>query len=422
MRMAVIGAGWAGLSAAVHACQAGHAVHVFEMAHHAGGRARSTMGNAGSRDNGQHILIGAYAETLALMRLVGAEPDRLLCRSALALCYPDGVGLTLPAGHPVPAFVRGVLRARHWTWRERLALLGEALRWRLSGFRGDDAATVADLCAKLPPAVLRDLVEPLCLAALNTPMDKASAQVFLRVLKDALFAGPGAADLLLPCAPLSALLADPATSWLSRSGATLSLGHRVQSLTSDGHGWAVDGLRFDAVVLASTAREAARLIQPISSSWSSDAYSLRYEPIVTVWLRAPGLKCRQAMTALRFDAARPAQFVFDLGALGGAQGTFAFVVSGAADALKQGLSATSAAVRAQAEAAFPGHFLDAACVVDAHAERRATFACTPGLRRPAGHIARGLAAAGDHVLGPYPATLEGAVRSGINAVALASNA
>lgn len=417
-RIAVIGAGWAGLSAAVRAVEAGHEVEVFELSRHAGGRARSALEGPDERDNGQHILIGAYTETLGLMRRVGAAPEQVLRRSPLALTFPDQTGLVLRQGAAVPAFARAVLRAAHWPWRDRLALLGTALRWRLSGFQCAESTTVEQLCARLPDKVRRDLVEPLCLAALNTPMTQASGRVFLRVLQDALFAGPGAADLLLPCAPLAQLLPAPAVRWLQAQGARLHWAHRVQALAREADGWLVDGVAFDAVVLACTAGEAARLAAPIAPAWSEVASSLCYEPIVTVWLLAPGLKWPHPMMALRCTTTAPAQFAFDLGALGGQPGCFTFVVSGASTWLAEGLASVVAAVKAQAQADFPGHFLNDGCVLDARAERRATFACTPGLRRPAAHIAARLAAAGDHVAGPYPATLEGAVRSGAAALAL----
>jgi len=209
-RIAVVGAGWAGLAAAVHLVQAGAQVQVFEMARRPGGRARQADGAAAGFDNGQHILIGAYSATLALMRRVGADPDTLLLRQPLALVDRAGHGLRLPPGAPLPAFARAVLGARHWPLADRLALLAAASAWLLRRFRCPPGWSVQTLCGGLPMAVQQQLIEPLCLAALNTPMDQASAQVFLRVLNDALFCGRGGADLLLPRAPLSALLPDPA--------------------------------------------------------------------------------------------------------------------------------------------------------------------------------------------------------------------
>jgi predicted NAD/FAD-dependent oxidoreductase len=257
-------------------------------------------------------------------------------------------------------------------------------------------------------------------AALNTPMDRASAQVFLRVLKDALFSGRGSADLLLPRAPLSALLPDPAWRWLAAAGVHLRPGHRVQRLVPHAGGWRVDDEPFDAVVLASTASEAARLAQPVHGGWSATAAALRYEPIITAYLADATLRLPHPMLALKSGGDAPAQFVFDLDAISGAarrSGCFAFVVSGAGPWVTAGRTSCAQAVLRQARHQWPGAFTGPDEQVLQHlvAERRATFACTPGLDRPPRQIAPGLVAAGDHVAGPYPATLEGAVRSGLAA-------
>jgi predicted NAD/FAD-dependent oxidoreductase len=119
------------------------------------------------------------------------------------------------------------------------------------------------------------------------------------------------------------------------------------------------------------------------------------------------------MIALPAGPLAPAQFAFDLGALGIADGLFGFVISGAAEWVQRGLQATAQATLQQAMSAFPAFTGPLAPkVVHVAAEKRATFRCTPGLVRPSALIAPGLLAAGDYVAGPYPATLEGAVRSG----------
>ncbi len=406
-RVAVVGAGWAGLAAAVRAREAGAAVSVLEMAAQPGGRARGVAVDDLMLDNGQHILIGAYQRTLALMATVGADAGALLARLPLTLVYPDGRGLRLPAGPALPGFVRAVAGCRGWTFSDRIALLAAATGWMLRGFNCDPALTVDALCRRLPRRVRDLLIDPLCVAALNTPAHEASAAVLLRVLRDALFSGPGAADLLLPRRSLSELLPAPARRWLAAAGCDWHDGTRVQSLAPDGAGWQVDDQRFDAVVLACSASEAARLTAAIAPSWSVRAAALRYEPIVTVYLRCPGVRWATPMLALAEGPDAPAQFAFDHGALGGQAGVFAFVVSGARGWVAQGLDATGAAVLRQA-----GALLPAAGVLRVLAEKRATFRCTPGLDRPPAHIAAGLIAAGDYVEGPYPATLEGAVRSG----------
>ncbi len=407
MKVAVVGGGWAGIAAAVTLADAGHDIAVFEMAPHLGGRARSVAGADAQRpyDNGQHILIGAYRDSLALMRRLGVDPAQALLRLPLALPYPGEPGLRLPPGPPLVSFTRGVLAHGGWPLTARLGLLMAAGGWLMRGFRCDAALSVAQLCERLPAAVKRDLVEPLCVAALNTPAPQASAQVFLRVLRDALFSGPGSADLLLPRRPLSELLAAPATAWL---GERLRLGRRVQQIEP---GWRVDGEAFDAVVLACTSVEAARLVAPLVPTWSDMARALRFEPIITVYLNSPGSRLPMPMLALRDGADAPAQFVFDLGQLGGAPGRFAFVVSGAAPWVARGGCEQAVLAQALRELAWA----TPPQIEKTLTEKRATFACTPGLARPPAHIAPGLWAAGDHVDGPYPATLEGAVRAGIAA-------
>ncbi len=401
MKVAVVGGGWAGIAAAVELADAGHDLTVFEMAPQLGGRARSVAGSP-PYDNGQHILIGAYRDSLALMRRLGVDPEQVLNRLPLALPYPGEPGLQLPPGSPLIAFTRGVLAHRGWPLSARLGLLSAAAGWLARGFRCDAGLSVAILCANLPAVVKRDLIEPLCVAALNTPAPQASARVFLRVLKDALFSGAGSADLLLPRRPLSDVLAGPAAAWL---GSRLRLGSRVQRIEP---GWQVDGEAFDAVVLACTSVEAARLTHEFAPAWSATAKALAFEPIITVYLNSPGSALPAPMLALRDGPNAPAQFVFDHGQLDGAAGRFAFVVSGAAPWVASGGCAEAVLAQAQREL----RWATPPVVDKVLTEKRATFACTPGLVRPPAHLAPGLWAAGDYIDGPYPATLEGAVRAG----------
>ncbi len=413
-RLAVVGGGWAGLAAAVAATQQGWQVSLYEMAGQLGGRARS-LADTPDLDNGQHILIGAYQACLGLMRTVGVDTDAALLRQPLQLRYPDLELLQLPAGPALPAFARGVLASRAWPLAARLQLLLHCGTWLARRFRCPPALSVAELCARLPTSVQLQLINPLCIAALNTPASHASAQVFLRVLKDAVFSGPGAADLLLPRRPLSALLAEPAQRWLEQQGALVRLGQRVNRLEVLAEGWQVDNEpAHTALILACTAAEAARLVEPHAPAWSQTARGLRYEPIITVYLDSPGSRLTAPMLALHEDAQEPAQFAFDLGQLGQAPGRFAFVISGAAAWVERGLDATGQAVLIQVKRQLC--WTQPPRVLRVLAEKRATFACVPGLRRPAPLIATGLCAAGDYIDGPYPATLEGAVRSGQQAV------
>jgi len=425
MKTAVIGGGWAGLAAAVAATEAGQQVTLFEAARTLGGRARTltleTPGGPLAVDNGQHILIGAYTATLELMARLGQPPETVLRALPLALPFADGTGLRTPAWAarwPAPLdALAAIATARGWSWGARLGVLAASLRWRLAGFRCDKALSVDTLCRALPSRVREELIEPLCVSALNTPMAQASAQVFLNVLRDAMFGrghgGWNGATLLLPRADLGALLPGPARRWLAQAGAQLRLGHRVEQLAAQGHaGWQVDGQPFDRVLLATPPGESARLLGPLATpatrDWTDRAQALRFEAIATVyaWADRP-LPGQQPMLALRHGPGQPAQFVFDRGALGGPQGLWAFVVSASGDERE----ALQGQVLAQAESLGWAGLRPLRTVV----EKRATFACTPGLRRPASQIAQGLWAVADFVDGPYPATLEGAVRCGLAA-------
>jgi squalene-associated FAD-dependent desaturase len=413
----VIGGGWAGLAAAVEATLRGHGVTLFEMAPQLGGRARSLASDDGRLDNGQHILIGAYVETLRLMRVVGADPEQAFRRSPLTLVGADGKGLRMGAGPAALAFAWATLRRSDWSLAARCSLLAAAGRWAAGRFRCRPGLTVDELTARLPATVRIELIEPLCVAALNTPAAAASASVFLRVLHDALLSGPGSSDLLLPKRPLSELMPEPAERWLASRSATIHRSSRVQALTCRGSGWQVDGVGFDRVVIASSASEAARLVVPHDAAWAAMADALRYEPIVTVYAQSDGARLAEPMLALRSDdSEQPVQFVFDQGALGGPPGRLAFVISGAARWVERGSDATLHATLAQARDQLRGQLGREPVLIRLLTEKRATFRCIPGLQRPRSAIRPGLFAVGDYVDGPYPATLEGAVRSGVAAV------
>lgn len=450
MKIAIVGGGWAGMAAAVAAVEAGADVTVFEATRALGGRARALSaqrpdGAPLHLDNGQHILIGAYTETLALMQRVGLSPERLLLGLPLAMPYPDGLGLQTPgwaARWPAPldALV-AIATARGWRWSERLALVSASLGWQRAGFACDPALTVGALCRALPARVMDELIEPLCVSALNLPAATASAQVFLRVMRDALF-GQGfgrwsASCLLLPRDDLGALFPAAAARWLVHNHgarARVRMATRVHSIGALPQGWRLDGdgwhEQFDQVIWATAASPAAQAVNAAAnlalgagdtalaqalSGWARTTASLEFTAITTVYAWAPGVRLRAPMLALRAQpdaGTAPAQFAFDRGQLRpddpSMQGVLAFVVS-ASEGERELLQ-----TRVLRQAASQLGLSDLR-PIQTVVEKRATFACTPGLTRPAAQIAPGLWAAGDFVDGPYPATLEGAVRSGLAA-------
>jgi squalene-associated FAD-dependent desaturase len=427
MKLAIVGAGWAGLAAAVTAVQRGHVTTVFEASDAVGGRARalktsSTLqlpnGQTARLDNGQHILIGAYTETLQLIRAIGLVPGDLMLNLPLTLRFPDGQGLAFK-DWPTPLdAMGGIMTARGWSVADKATLLRAAVAWQVKGFTCEPDLSVAQLCHGLTPRVNCELIEPLCVSALNTPAREASAQVFLRVLRDALFGVSGGSRLLLPQVDLSELFPNAAVTWLNQHGSEVRLGQRVQDLAQQAAHWQVNEEPFDAVILATPPSEAVRLVarhtqtaSPVDgahlTAWLKVCHALQFEPIATVYAWAEGARLAQPMLALRSTEAQPAQFVFDRGQLGDASGLQAFVVSAA----RGDRTTLEAKVLAQAQSQLGISLLAIKTVV----EKRATFACTPELQRPPAKLLRGLLACGDYIAGPYPATLEGAVRSGINA-------
>jgi hypothetical protein len=303
--------------------------------------------------------------------------------------------------------------AAGWRWTDKLSLLRACWQWQRNDFGCDATWTVTQLCAysTLTSRVVQQMVEPLCLSALNTPCNKASALVFLRVLRDALLGGPGSADLLIPTTDLNALLPDACLRWLQEHGAQVHLGRRVT--TAELPSTDIQTHHDQAFVLACPSWEAARLTASIYPAWSQQAANLSHTAITTVYLHCTDMGFAglpQPMLALQSDAKQPAQFVFDRGALTQQPGLLACVVSDS-----QG-ERDDIAWRVQQQVT-QQLGLSSLHIVQTVVEKRATLACTPAQLRPQSRIAQNLFACGDYVRGPYPSTLEGAVRSGQQVIA-----
>jgi squalene-associated FAD-dependent desaturase len=421
--IAVIGGGYAGMAAAVELTRGGRRVTVFEASRTLGGRARAVDLDGQRVDNGQHILLGAYRETLRLMRCVGADPARLLRRLPLRLEFPGELRLLAPC---LPAPWHGlaaVLLARGFDWREKNALLRLLHGLRRAQFAIVPDVTVAEwLNHHTAPSRQRRLFwEPLCLAALNTPASRASMQVFAHVLRDGMLAQRAASDLLLPCVDLSALFPEPAARFVVAHGGSVHRGRRITTiehgaLEHTANDWRVNGEGpFAQVVLAVAPYHLAAL----SPAFASTVAQFDWEPILTAYLTyPPHVRLAQPMLGVADGAA---QWLFDRGQLGGPAGLIAAVVSAyRANEDANELRSTLTSRIHQDIARLVPH-LPAPLASQVIVEKRATFACTPGLVRPSLHGgAPGLWLAGDYVAADpdatdYPATIEGAVRSGMRA-------
>lgn len=396
-KVAVVGAGWAGLACAVELADAGVEVDVFEASRTLGGRARAVELDGLTVDNGAHLLVGAYRETLRLIRKVGADGTALK-RFPLHLEFPRQFRLAAPA-LPLPAplsLAWALITAQGLRWQEKLAAVRFLKALRKAGFHLPRDIAVSRLIANQPPLLRRFLWGPLCLAALNTPIREASAQVFLNVLRDTLAEGRGASDLLLPTADLSRLFPEPAARFVEARGGRVHRSTRIDRLET----LADYDHRVLAVAPWHLPALAPRLALP----------EFAWQPIATIYLRYPET-VRLAFPLLGLDNGH-GQWVFDRGQLTGPPGLLAVVISGAGPWQALDHRQLGWAIHRQLAPLLPGIVLPK--MIRVIEEKRATFACTPNLARPSATTASpNLWLAGDYVTGDYPATLEGAVRSGI---------
>ena len=431
MKLAVVGAGWAGLAAALRLQRCGHAVSVFEAARIPGGRARRVQALGGDIDNGQHILLGAYTETLELIRELGLDPDALFYKEKLTLQSADGLFRMHAPALPAPLHLLAALwGARGLSWTDRYAITRQLALLRLEGWRPRPGLTVAQWLAngRQSRTAIRRLWQPLCVAALNTPADEASAQLFARVLRDSVGGPRSASDVLIPRVDLSRLWPDRAASQLSG----LRLGQAVRHLSCTADRIRVDHEDYDGAIIACNTPSTLRLLRQLPERPESALYlggleAFRYIPITTVTLRlARPWRLPLPMLMLVDDPKRQhfGQWLFDKSALGAgsaAQTLLHIVISDAraiqAYTATQVVQAVIGQVREQAAGygAMP-EVLDHAVIT----EKRATFAATPDLARPANSTPwDGIWIAGDWTDTGYPGVLEGAVRSGLRAAELA---
>jgi len=461
---AVAGGGWAGFAAAVELVRAGHRVTVFEAARTLGGRARRVSFDGRGLDNGQHIMLGAYSESLRMMRAVGVDLKSAVLTLPLQMRYPPGGGgMDFVAPRlPAPLHVGvALLRARGLERVDKMALARFTTTARWMDWRLNHDCSVAELLERFDqtPRLVALMWRPLCLAALNTPPERASANVFLAVLRDSLGARRAASDMLVPRADLSALFPDAAAAWLQDKGNTVHVGAKVTTLHPAADGWTVSAGgaalsgdwtgKFDGVVLATPPTATAGLLDALQEAGATNAAdngaedrtgapasfaelatqlaAFEPEPITTCYLQyATGTRLDIPFYALLDDPAghRWGQFVFDRGQLDAKQdGLFAVVISASSDAARLPQDELTTAIAKQLAADLARPELATPAWSKAITEKRATYACTPGLRRPANETpAKGLVLAGDYTAGEYPATLEMAVRSGVQAARVLARA
>jgi squalene-associated FAD-dependent desaturase len=410
-RVAVVGGGWAGCAAALTLAESGISVTLFEASRTLGGRARAVDVEGRLLDNGQHILLGAYEQTLRLIERLQPEsgPDPLW-RLPLALEQPPGFRIACPR-LPAPLHLAtGLLGARGLGWRDKLAA-ARGFRDLLKEPEGPADVSVSTFTRGQPEKLNRLLWHLLCVSALNTPPEIASSRVFRNVLRAAFGGRNRHSDMLLPRCDLTALFPAPAARRVIGCGGEVRVASRVTTLDAAADaialGVAGDRTVFSHAVLAVAPQHLNLLARqvPELAPAGRDVAGYAYQPIATGYVQYdPALRLDRPHYAL---PGGPAQFVFDRGQSHGQTGLLAFVASAAAGLADSWLDEAESQLRRIAN---PGAARWRKRIV----EKQATYSCVPGMGRPAVRTAHPrIFLAGDYTAGPYPATLESATLSGV---------
>ncbi|MEN9912313.1 MAG: hypothetical protein RI956_757 [Pseudomonadota bacterium] len=461
-KIAVIGAGWAGLTAALNLQAQGYHITLYERSPKllgVGGRA-STAYRAGDKapfavDNGQHVLLTAYSETLALLKSVNLDIDTAFLRLPTNWHVPDLLHIKLPSWgdtiNPNHLWATGFLKQlplliallnarihkNQPTLIEQYLRLKAAIRLLIDSPKPQETVQQWLVRLNFPVPFNTALWQPLCYATLNTPPNIASAIIFKQVIKDGLLAGSYQASMLIPRDDLGATLPDLALKKLSDNGATIQLGTAVESMiiNNDNDNLSIytrdSSVQFDGVVCATTAKDAVRFLPThcISDNLNQIAVQAT-EPITTIHLKLDVINRnnQHLLTSAVLIMPEPDQadvkvssiqnaVVLDRSYLVAAHlGWLTLVLSSSHIAIKQSKSDLVSAAINRLVQVFP--CLSQAIVLNSlviHA-KQATFSCTTTLVRPITQTAHPtIVLAGDYIYNTkalYPATLEGAVRNG----------
>lgn len=423
-KVAIVGGGVAGLSAAVTLAQAGVIVTVFEASAQLGGRARGITYKGLTLDNGQHILLGAYRETLSLLTLTGGAGASLL-RLPLSLRVTDlqhKTTLLLETASNLPAplhLLFGLLSAKGLSSQDKWFAIRMMLWMKQHSFqlREDQSLLVFLSQQKQTHTLIQKLWEPLCLAALNTPLQIASAQVFLNVLRDSFNQKTHDSDLLLAATDLTSLISTPFANYIAAHSGEVLLNRQVKHITQQPNGYRISttsqSMDFSHLIVACGPHQLSQIACDLPMLHGQlDHFT--YQPITTVYLQYEAhIQLAKPMQGMVNSVS---QWVFDRGQLCGQHGLLAVVISAHAP-FEQTQQALADCVHQELLTLMPN--IKQPLWHKVITEKRATFSCESNLNRPSNQtMYQDLYIAGDYTAGDYPATIEGAVRSGINAANL----
>ncbi len=422
--VAIVGGGYAGMAAAVTLAAAGVPVTVFESAKQLGGRARGVWHNDTQLDNGQHIVLGCYHHTLKLIEQVGGNIENDFLRLPLQLTLHNRFELKVPY-LPAPVhLLAGLFSAKGLSFGERLRAARFMLALSRINFTLPHDISVLELLRNHGQGdeLIRLLWEPLSISALNTPVQIASAQVLLHVLRDSLNGLRSDSDMLLPRIDFSSLFPKRATEYLKLHQGTVLTACTVEAIIPHGseielvtHPTTIASTHtklFSHVICAASPITAARLLRtlPPLKLIAEQITAIPHQPIYTVYLQYPE-QVRLPQPMLGLDRCFT-QWLFDKGQISGQRGLIAAVIS--AQGKHQNLKHDLLAQKVALEICEQLGIVETPLWHKIIAEKRATFSSETNLPRPVQITPlANVLLAGDYTAGDYPATLEGAVMSGM---------
>lgn len=425
----IVGGGWSGLSCAIELAAQNQRVTLLEAARQLGGRARCIAFDKQSVDNGQHFFIGAYLNTFALLEKINLPVSKIFRRRPLSLSlqYCDGINFQIKTPRllsPLNLLV-ALFNSKGFTLKERWQAIRFGRRLFTNSIILKQDVSVLELLKseKQTDNLITCLWSPFCLATLNTRIHEASAQIFMRILRDTFCKSHQHTDLILPKVNLGALLPDTATQFIESHNGNIYLDHEVKELLLDKR--RVVGVKLDNktihaqhVVLAAPAQVTQELLKP-HTALHDVAYNISgfsYESIVTIYFQYP--TSVRPDQALQGTLGTTMHWVVDRH-IAGQAGMIAVVISGNGPHLELDDGALVELISDELSECFP-HWPRAENSLIIR-ENQATFSAQVGVNalRPDNATAvDGLWLAGDYTNTGYPARIEGAVKSGLRCARL----
>jgi len=430
-KVIIIGAGWAGLSAAVSLADHDLEVTVLEAAPSVGGRARGILYNGKWIDNGQHLFVGAYQNTLSILERVGIKASEVFNRRPFKLhmegCLANStkIELTLNSLPPSLNLIIALIFAQGLSSSEKKAALRLARTLTNLQFELPNDQSIKEflLECRQPDSLVNNLWGPLALATLSTPIEQASAQVFLKVLNDTFNQSSQDSNFLFPKTHLTQLFCDPVITYLKNHQVNILLNNRVKHLLINNGvctGVATQNEFYpaNAIILATPFEVTAQLLlpHPALTPLHRMLSQLKYQPITTVYLYFsepitllyPLMGIIQGTAHWVFNRSTPSE-----------PNLLSVIISGSGEHSLLDHETLVKTILQELSTLIPNlHSLQSYKVI---CEKRAAFSCDVGVnqfRPTAATIIQGLFLAGDYTKTEYPSTLEGAVKSGIRAADL----